>query len=113
VRESLAQFNSVSIVCTVENQRRALGTLRIRPEFSHVAAQSVPVYPFGMRRDNWDRRILGIGPAAFGRRMRQEYAKITPDMPGNYIGHFCIDPDIRREEMGMKRQRLKDFHLSA
>lgn len=113
VRNSLKQFRSVSIVCTAENQRRALGTLRIRPEFNHVAAQSVPVYPFGMRRDNWDRRILGIGPAAFGRRLRQEYAKITPGMPGNYISHFCIDPDIQREEMRMKRQRLKNLNLSA
>lgn len=113
VRDSLRTFNSVSIVCTAENQRRALGTLRIRPEFNHVAAQNVPVYPFGMRRDNWDRRILGIGPPAFEPRMQQEYTKMDPHSPGNYIGHFCVDPDIQREEMRMKRQRSKDFHLSA
>lgn len=91
----LMQADTATFVTYAPMQRRAIGTLRAAAEFNHLAVQTIPVYAFGINRENWDEWPIGS-------IVRQEYAKMDPANPKSYIGRFCVDPDIKGEISRMK-----------
>lgn len=87
----LKEAQSATFFTYAPMQRRTLGTLRKYKRFNHLAVRAVPVYPFGITRDNWDSGLVG-------RIVRGEYKKVDSGNPRNYmVKGFCIDFNIEGE----------------
>lgn len=92
INDTLRQYNSATLVTLSIGQRRVIGTLRRHfNDRAGLAVTTVPVYPFGLTRENWPEYPF------FKKLVLEEFRKVTPTDARSYIPRFCEEVDITAE----------------